>query len=778
VSGIERVNIFGVRHLSPSAAYHLRELTKRIKPKLILIEAPSDATELIEHLQNPKVKTPVAILAYTQELPVDTLLYPLADYSPEFEAIRKTKKVATNARFIDLPSDVFLGLKHQRGGEEELSELATDYFALVRSVYDEVAQIGQEGLSSNYDDYFERNFEHNLNDGSFQKTLWQSSAEFREILEPEEAKATPKENAITLIREAYMAKQIQDAIEEGKKEGFKPEQIIVVTGAYHAKRLLHTTPMTQEEFDNLPKRKSKLTLMPYSYLRLSSRTGYGAGNKAPAYFQLMWECMQENRLEELPSEYMTRLGRVLRDDGGYAGTSNVIESVRLAKGLAYIQGGSMPTLKDLHDGAIACLGHGELSELATAFAHVDVGTKFGELPEGVSQTPLQDDFNREIKRLKIEKYKSTVAARLELDLRENIRLKSEESRFLDLNRSTLLHRLSFLGIKFAVPERHANRGDTSTWKEEWVVQWSPEVEIQIVEAVVKGETIEVASAYVLREKLDDCSDVFVAAELISIACICNLTSVIGSALSTLQRLTAEANDFVKAADACFTLSQIIQYGDLRNFDTKPLEPLLSQLFLRSSLLLIDYASCDDKAATAAISAIEALHRVSQENLDLVDDNTWTKELLNLASRDDKNSKLSGIAFAILLERNLVNEDFCAREVSRRLSPGSPADLGAGWFEGMSLRNRYALLSRISLWQELDAYIQSLDDEEFKRGLVYLRRAFSSFNAREINSVAELLGDLWQTNSTTAQDITISLLDDLNEDEQDALSELEDFDFDI
>jgi len=758
VQGIERVNIFGIRHFSPGASYHLQKLIGQAK--IVLIEAPSDATGLIKHLLHPGVKTPVAILAYTTDMPVDMVLYPIADYSPEFLAMKLGREV----RFIDLPSDILLGLKQQ---SEPDTEEHGNYAQYANSVFEEVARIGH---FQDYDDYFEGFFEHNQNPDSFQQTMWHEAAELRQLLEPHELDAIPQEAAKHLVREAHMAMEIEKAI----TEGYAPEDILVVTGAYHAERLLHTQPMTQEELAALPRRVSQLTLMPYSYLRLSSRTGYGAGNKAPAYFQLMWECMQDERLHDLPTEYMSRLGRTLRESGNYAGTSNVIEAVRLARGLAHLRGGSQPSLADLHDGAIACLGHGNRAELATAFAYTDVGTDFGELPEGISQTPVQDDFNRELKRLRLERFKTLVSTTLELDLREDIRTKSEESAFLDLNRSTFLHRLHFLGIKFAVPGQ--KRGNSGTWKEEWLLQWSPEVEIQLVEAVLKGETIDIAAAYALRDKLDNCTDVFQATQLINVACVCKLTTVLDTALSTLQKLTAQASDFIKTANACYDLGQLLQYGDIRDFDTAPLVPLFSQLFLRGALLLVDYAGCDDKAAEDAASSIEALHRVSQENIELVDDSTWVDELLNLAARDDKNSKLSGLAFAILLERNLVDEDFCAREVSRRLSPGSPAELGAGWFEGMSLRNRYALLSRVNLWKELDGYIRSLDDEEFKRGLLYLRRAFSKFDPREKNSAAELLGGLY--NQDTAQDTAIYILDALNDEEEAALSDLDDFDFGI
>ena len=145
------------------------------------------------------------------------------------------------------------------------------------------------------------------------------------------------------------------------------------------------------------------------------------------------------------------------------------------------------------------------------------------------------------------------------------------------------------------------------------------------------------------------------------------------------------------------------------------------------MLLINATSCDDKAATGITQSINVMELVSQQQYELVDVETWQKELQTLAWRDDLNTKLSGVAFSILLEHNLASEDDCAKEVSRRLSPGVPADLGAGWFEGIASRNRYALISRVSLWKELDKYVDQLDDDEFFRSVVFLRRAFGDSN---------------------------------------------------
>lgn len=145
----------------------------------------------------------------------------------------------------------------------------------------------------------------------------------------------------------------------------------------------------------------------------------------------------------------------------------------------------------------------------------------------------------------------------------------------------------------------------------------------------------------------------------------------------------------------------------------------------------------------------------------------------MSERDDRNPRLSGYACAILMERNAISAQQCAEEVSRRLSPGIPADLGAGWFEGMSMRNRYGLLSRLSLWEQLNEYILSLEDDEFTRALVFLRRAFSTFSPKEKTMIAELLGELWGVNSEQAAEI---LTGDLKEEEVKMIDDLNDFDF--
>src|SRR5467141_1542847 len=115
-------HIFGVRHLSPAAAWHLRQLLERVRPKLVLIEGSDDADELIPHIVSPKSKLPIAILAYTADAPVRTFVYPLATYSPEYQALVWCQEKKAKARFMDLPSSVFLGLYDRDDGAAVLDK--------------------------------------------------------------------------------------------------------------------------------------------------------------------------------------------------------------------------------------------------------------------------------------------------------------------------------------------------------------------------------------------------------------------------------------------------------------------------------------------------------------------------------------------------------------------------------------------------------------------------------------------------------------------------------
>ncbi|GHV43590.1 hypothetical protein FACS1894180_3130 [Bacteroidia bacterium] len=763
---IKNVNIFGVRHLSPGASFHLLQFLEQKKPHCVLIEGPADASTYVNALTDKRLQPPVALLGYTTTLPIETVLYPFARYSPELQAIAWAINNNKVVRFIDLPSYIMLKIRQEKRGANEC-ETASSFYNFHNNIYKKIAEKHGE---NDYETCWERNFEHNLNENSFREAMILQSEEVRKMVIDRELNDVPYDFSYNLIREAFMRREIENAL----KNGFAPEEIVVVTGAYHVSGILSDLPpMSDSDLQKLPVASSQITLMPYSYLRLSSRTGYGAGNTAPCYFEMMWEAICKNSLGNLSVVYLSQVAQTLRERGFNASSASVIEAVRLANALASIKLGTYPTLSDLHDAVVTCFGNGDLSAVADAINRTDIGTATGFLPEGMSQTPVQENMRQELKRLKLTNYQSEVAQDLNLDLRENLKVKTKEAAFIDLERSVFLHRLQILNIHFA--EKQNITQDKATWAEQWILRWTPEVEIEIVEANLKGETLEIAAAFELKEQLSECKDIALAAKIIRQACECALTEIFDTAVSILQGLLVENNDLNQTAAAAYEMATLIQYGDLRQFDLVPLQPILQQLFLHATLLLLGASNCDFKAAMAIVQSINMLEIISQQHYETVDTQTWQKELQKLALRDDLNTKLSGIAFAILLEHNIITENECAKEVSCRLSAGVPADLGAGWFEGLAGRNRYALLSRTFVWRELDSYLQQLDDEQFKRSVVFLRRAFADFEPNQKNSIAELLGDIWGINVENTAELLQAEFTDI---ETQKLDELKDFDFEF
>ena len=403
---------YGVRHLSPACAFYVREFLDRTKPKAVLIEGPSDLNELIDGLCDHKVRLPAAILAYTTEAPVRTVMYPMAEFSPEYQAMVWAKRNGVPVGFCDLPSGSLL--YRDEKSEESTEDEHDEEIPHEKSVYEKLE--GITGLDN--DTFWEYRFEHANNFDDFMAAAEEYGRSIREFSESDEHNE---------LREAYMRRIIAETEEN---HGLTA----VITGAFHTAGI-KDKPFSDKDrklTDKLKTVDSKSTLMPYSYYRLSSRSGYGAGSKAPGYYEILWRNRLNSTLENTAPEYLSRLAAYQRKNGYTASSAEVIEAMRLAETLAAMRSGRLPSMNDLRDAAVTCIGHGSFGEISLACADIEIGTKIGELPEGTVCTSVQEDFMHKLKELKLEKYRSASAEELALDLRENLRVKSEKSAFLDL----------------------------------------------------------------------------------------------------------------------------------------------------------------------------------------------------------------------------------------------------------------------------------------------------------------------------------------------------------
>jgi hypothetical protein len=749
--------IFGVRHLSPMGAWHLSRFLETTNPTAVLVEGPSDATENIVHLVDKRTKPPVAILSFTKERPVRSILFPLAEYSPEWVALTWALKKKRVARFIDLPAATFLALgAHDdpsppppAAGQAPPEQSApapeptrSDTQAYLADPYEAIARLSGE---PDHETWWEKHFEHSTEEDAYREAIFQFGAGLREV-----DYESPRRQRETLLRESFMRRAIRDAI----AEGHDPERIVVVCGAYHAPVLTADAPaMTDEEQALLPRVTTAQTLMPYSYYRLSAQSGYGAGNGAPGYFQALWEEAQHGGTARLGPRYLAEVAGKLRAAGTVRSSAEVIEAVRLANAMAALGDEAVaPTLRDLRDAAVTCLSHGDLPAIKRWLDDVAIGDALGKVPPGVLRTSIQDDFYRWVKDLHLEDYlKDKVqtikgsSAKEWLDLRENRFVKSSDAAFRDRNRSIFLHRLTALGISFATDKTPEEDRTQNTFKEVWSARWTPSCEIELVENALRGDSIELAAVLRFQEKLAEASAVKDAAELARKAVECDLPDAMTAALAKVQALAVDDADFKGVAGAAVDLAQLTRYRDVRSFDAAPLKPLVAQLFLRATLMASSAARCADDGARGIGKALSNVQSVALlgEEAEGIDAARWTHTLDGIADDEIAHPHVAGVACALLLEQGVISDEVLDRRVSKRLSPGADPGDGAGFFEGLATRNRFALLSKKSLWAAMSAFIESLDDDAFRRAVVALRRAFAAFEVSEARRIASVLAEFWK-----------------------------------
>lgn len=733
---------YGVRHLSPACAYYVREFLVRTKPKAVLIEGPSDLSGLIEGLCSPKVRLPAAILAYTTDSPVRTVMYPMAEFSPEYQAMLWAVTNGIPVEFCDLPSGSLLCGEKEDEKEAQESE----------SVYSRLEKL--TGLDT--DTFWEYRFEHCENYEDFIAAAAEYGKSIREFSISDERNE---------LREAYMRRRINETEEKYGKTA-------VITGAFHTSGI-KDIPFSDKDRKLTEKLKtvaSKATLMPYSYYRLSSRSGYGAGSKAPAYYEMLWNNRINGTLENTAPEYLSRLAAFQRKNGFSASSAEVIEAQRLSKTLSAMRGGRLPSMSDLRDSAVTCLGHGSFGEISLACADVETGRKIGELPEGTVCTSVQEDFMQQLKELKLERYRTASVQELDLDLRENLRVKSEKSAFLDLNRSFFLHRLLQAGVHFGEKLPHSQ--GNATWAEKWNISWTPETEIQIVEASLSGDTVEETARTSLNMELVSSESLTDTAKALYSALLCGLPDCIETAAYAVQKMAADCASPSDEGRTIGSLSATVRYGNIRKLDAEPIIPLIKQLYLKFCLQLFTASVCDANAAEEIITAITAVHDACTAH-DFLESERFTKLLGDIADSDTVNPLISGYACSILAEQGKIAPEKLSELVSRRLSKGTPPHEGAAWFEGLARRNRRSLIGRLTLWEKLCSFICKLDDDEFKPVLISLRRTFADFSPAEKSDIAENIGEVLGISTQQAAEIITA---EVTAEEQQAIDELDDFDF--
>jgi Family of unknown function (DUF5682) len=93
------VTILGIRHHGPGSARNVTTFLENLQPDIVLVEGPPEADALLQYATHKELVPPVAILAYQTDNIQQSVYYPFAEFSPEWQAIQYARKANIHLRY-------------------------------------------------------------------------------------------------------------------------------------------------------------------------------------------------------------------------------------------------------------------------------------------------------------------------------------------------------------------------------------------------------------------------------------------------------------------------------------------------------------------------------------------------------------------------------------------------------------------------------------------------------------------------------------------------------
>ncbi|MGW5277425.1 DUF5682 family protein [Streptomyces sp. NPDC004044] len=720
--------LLGIRHHGPGSARAVRAALDAAGPRAVLIEGPPEGDALLPLAADERMRPPVALLAHAVDDPGRAAFWPLAEFSPEWVAIRWALRHDVPVRFIDLPAAHSLAMTDSPapGADHDQDRgQAGDGDAAGAVAAPPIDPIGVLAEAAGYDDperWWEDVVEHRAPDGRLVDprapfaALGEAMTALREVYgdggHPRDA-----------VREAYMRIQLRAARKEFG------DDVVVVCGAWHVPALGARTTVTADRalLKGLPKVKTELTWVPWTHRRLARHSGYGAGIDSPGWYGHLFGA------PDRPIErWMTKVAGLLRDEDRFVSSAHVIEAVRLAGTLAALRGRPLAGLSETTDAIRAVMCEGSDVPLALVQDRLIVGETLGEVPDTAPAVPLQRDLARLQRTLRLKP--EALERELELDLRKDT----------DAGRSRLLHRLRLLAVGWGEPA--VGRGSTGTFRESWRLRWEPELYVQVAEAGIWGTTVLTAATAKAESEAVSATGL---AEVTALAERC-LLAELPDALPVVMRALADRAaldaDVGHLADALPALARTLRYGDVRSTDTAALGEVAAGLAERICVGLPPACTGLDADGAAELRRkVDGVHTAigllaGAARADGLRER-WTAVLHKLAARDTVAGVIRGRAARLLLDEGRLEEDDAARLMGLALSPGTPPADAAAWIEGFvggSGGGGMLLVHDERLLGLVDAWLAGVPADTFTDVLPLLRRTFSVYEPGVRRTLGELV----------------------------------------
>jgi len=718
------IHIFGIRHHGPGSAHSLRAALEEARPDCVLVEGPPDAAGVLALLAHPEMRPPVALLVYVPDEPRHSALYPFAVFSPEWQAIHYALTNSIPVRFMDLPSAHQLALQKQQ--ENELAQQAasdqlegTDSNSKLKTQNSKLATadpLGALAEAAGYSDgemWWEHLVEQRQDHHGLFLAILEAMTEMR-------ATGERPEDEETLLREAHM----RQAIRAAQADGFT--NIAVVCGAWHGPALaeMPATKADAELLKGLPKLRVEATWVPWTYGRLTSWSGYGAGITSPGWYHHLWESGEKGlTATRMVIAWLTKVAHFLREEDLDISPAHVIEAARLSETLAALRERPLPGLPELNEAVQAIYCFGGDAPLRLIGEKLIVGERLGAVPAETPMVPLQQDLQREQKRLRLPP--EAAQKQLDLDLRSDT----------DLGRSHLLHRLDLLGISWGVEEQVT--GKLGTFHELWRLQWQPEFAIAVIEASRWGNTVRDAAAEFARDAADNAKNLETLTALLDRVLYADLPDAASHVMARLQAMAAVASDVPSLMAALPPLANILRYSNVRQTDAEMVAGVVDGLVARVCIGLPGAcASLDDEAAgmmfTYLVEVDGAVGLLRKDEYIAL----WREALGKLLDQQGLHGLLAGRSCRLLHDDGLIPPEEVARRLGLALSQAVDPLQAGNWVDGLLRGSGLILLHDSALLGVLDDWVCGLDEDRFTNQLPLLRRTFSSFETGERRQIGE------------------------------------------